>query len=119
MSRRGRPPTHLLRAIFDAIFYVLRTCCPWRYLPANFPPWQTVFSHFRRLRDPRHLVPAAHGSTSSRTGATREECSPERSDHGCGIPVTTVEESAWICGFDDHTCVKVCNRPMPVDALGL
>ncbi len=38
MSRRGRPPTHLLRAIFDAIFYVLRTGCPWRYLPANFPP---------------------------------------------------------------------------------
>jgi putative transposase len=36
--------------MFDAIFYVLRTGCPWRYLPANFPPWQTVFSHFRRLR---------------------------------------------------------------------
>ena len=38
------------RAIFDAIFYVLRTGCPWRYLPANFPPWPTVFYHFRRLR---------------------------------------------------------------------
>lgn len=48
--RRGRSPTHSLRAIFDAIFYVLRTGCPWRYLPANFPPWQTVFYHFRRLR---------------------------------------------------------------------
>src|SRR5258708_12882484 len=74
MSRRGRPPTHLLRAIFDAIFYVLRTCCPWRYLPANFPPWQTVFSHFRRLPDPRHLVPAAHGSTSSPTSPTPQQC---------------------------------------------
>jgi putative transposase len=49
-SKRGRPPIHSLRSIFDAIFYVLRTGCPWRYLPANFPPWQTVFSHFRRLR---------------------------------------------------------------------
>src|SRR5215469_10179821 len=27
LSRRGRPPTHSLRAIFDAIFYVLRTGC--------------------------------------------------------------------------------------------
>jgi hypothetical protein len=35
--RRGRPATHSLRPIFDAIFYVLRTGCPWRYLPANFP----------------------------------------------------------------------------------
>lgn len=50
LPKRGRPPIHSLRAIFDAIFYVLRTDCPWRYLPANFPPWQTVFYHFRRLR---------------------------------------------------------------------
>src|SRR6266567_4135954 len=50
LPKRGRPPTHSPRAIFDAIFYVLRTGCPWRYLPANFPPWQTVFYHFRRLR---------------------------------------------------------------------
>jgi putative transposase len=37
LPKRGRPPTHSLRAIFDAIFYVLRTGCAWRYLPANFP----------------------------------------------------------------------------------
>jgi putative transposase len=47
-TTRGRPRTHSLRDIIDAIFYVLRTGCPWRYLPANFPPWQTVFYHFRR-----------------------------------------------------------------------
>ena len=47
---RGRPRTHSLRDIVDAIFYVLRTGCPWRYLPANFPPWQTVLYHFRRWR---------------------------------------------------------------------
>jgi transposase len=29
---------------------VVRTGCAWRYLPTNFPPWQTVFYHFRRLR---------------------------------------------------------------------
>src|SRR5437667_11458211 len=50
LPKRGRPPIHSLRAIFDAIFYVLRTGCPWRYLPSNFPPWQTVFYHFRRWR---------------------------------------------------------------------
>ena len=50
LPRGGRPRTHSLRSIFNAIFYVLRTGCPWRYLPANFPPWQTVFYHFRRFR---------------------------------------------------------------------
>src|SRR5690348_14499096 len=50
LPRRSRPPIHFQRTIFDAIFYVLHTGCPWRYLPSNFPPWQTVFYHFRRLR---------------------------------------------------------------------
>jgi transposase len=50
LSTRGRPRTHPLRRILDAIFYVLRTGCAWRYLPTNFPPWQTVFYHFRRFR---------------------------------------------------------------------
>jgi putative transposase len=30
---------HALREIFDAIFYVLKSGCPWRLLPGDFPPW--------------------------------------------------------------------------------
>lgn len=41
---------HSLREIFDAIFYVLKTGCPWRLLPGDFPPWQSIFYHFRRFR---------------------------------------------------------------------
>jgi transposase len=46
---------HSLRTILDAIFYILRTGCPGvtslpTSLLANFPPWQTVFYHFRRFR---------------------------------------------------------------------
>ena len=41
---------HSLRDIFDAIFYLLKTGCHWRLLPHDFPPWQTVFYHFRRFR---------------------------------------------------------------------
>src|SRR5947209_17526821 len=47
---RGRPCEHPLRAILDAIFSLLRTGCPWRYWPRDFPPWQTVYYHFRRFR---------------------------------------------------------------------
>jgi putative transposase len=41
---------HALRDVFDAIFYVLRSGCPWRMLPGDFPPWSTVYYHFRRFR---------------------------------------------------------------------
>lgn len=44
---RGRPRVHPPRELLDAIFYVLRTGCAWRYLPGDFPPWQTVYAAFR------------------------------------------------------------------------
>jgi putative transposase len=47
---RGRPRLHGLRAILDAVFYVLRSGCPWRLLPRDFPPWKTVYDWFRRWR---------------------------------------------------------------------
>ncbi len=47
---RGRPRLHGLRAILDAVFYVLKGSCPWRWLPRDFPPWKTVYDWFRRWR---------------------------------------------------------------------
>src|SRR5215204_5236090 len=47
---QGRPSIHGLRAILDAVFYVLRSGCPWRLLPRDFPPWKTVYDWFRRWR---------------------------------------------------------------------
>jgi putative transposase len=47
---QGRPRLHGLRAILDAVFYVLKSGCPWRLLPRDFPPWKTVYDWFRRWR---------------------------------------------------------------------
>jgi putative transposase len=47
---RGRPRLHGSRAILDAVFYVLKSGCPWRLLPRDFPPWKTVYDWFRRWR---------------------------------------------------------------------
>ena len=49
-TRHGRPRLHGLRAILDAVFYVLKCGCPWRWLPKDFPPWKTVYYWFRRWR---------------------------------------------------------------------
>jgi putative transposase len=43
----GRPLEIERREIVNAIFYVLRTGCPWRYLPHEFPKGETVSSSFR------------------------------------------------------------------------
>lgn len=49
-STRGRPRRHSLRTICNAIFYVLRTGCAWRFVPKELPAWQTVYHYFRRWR---------------------------------------------------------------------
>src|SRR5918999_1794357 len=47
---QGRPRLHGLRVILNAVFYVLKSGCPWRLLPRDFPPWKTVYDWFRRWR---------------------------------------------------------------------
>src|SRR5215217_6840476 len=49
-NKRGRPRTHCTREILNAIFYVLKSGCPWRLLPKDFPPWETVYWWFGRWR---------------------------------------------------------------------
>lgn len=46
----GRPRLHSLRTILNAIFYQLRTGGAWRFLPQEWPPWQTVYHYYRRWR---------------------------------------------------------------------
>jgi transposase len=46
----GRKPTDP-RAILNALFYLVRTGCPWRYLPKDFPPFATVQNRFYVWRD--------------------------------------------------------------------
>ena len=49
-SKGGRPLKHEKREILNAIFYVLRTGCQWRYLPQEFPPWKTVYTYLRKWK---------------------------------------------------------------------
>ena len=44
----GRPRSHDLREILNAVFYVPRSGCQWRLLPDDFPRWPTVYWYFRK-----------------------------------------------------------------------
>ena len=50
-ERRGRPPCVDLRAVVNAVFYVERAGCPWRYLPKEYPVWQTVYGYWAKWGD--------------------------------------------------------------------
>jgi transposase len=55
----GRPMVHDLRAVLDAVFYVVRNGIEWRAMPADFPPWDAVYAFFQRWSQrglPQQLV---------------------------------------------------------------
>src|ERR1700676_4258670 len=43
----ARPRATNLRAVLNAIFFLLRTGCQWRLLPREFPPCGTVYHYFQ------------------------------------------------------------------------
>ena len=47
---RGAVRRHEMRHIINAILYVTKTGCQWYMLPKDFPPHQTVFDHFSRMK---------------------------------------------------------------------
>jgi putative transposase len=49
-DKGGRPPKYDKKEILNAIFYILRTGCQWRYLPHDFPCWTTIYKQFQRWR---------------------------------------------------------------------
>jgi transposase len=44
----GRPMDHPLRAMVDAVRYVVRNGIEWRALPVDFPPWAAVYAFYER-----------------------------------------------------------------------
>ena len=113
----GRPRTTELRAILNAIFYVLRTGCQWRLLPREFPAWGTVYHCFRTWKN-----------AGVWTGIQRtiyEQVRKEAGRNACpsvvivdGQSVKTTERGG-VRGFDAHKRIKGRKRHILVDTLGL
>ena len=43
--------SYSLREVFNAPCSLARAVAPWRLLPHDFPPWQTVYQQFRRWKE--------------------------------------------------------------------
>jgi putative transposase len=115
---QGRPRTHSLRHVFDAIFYMLKSGCHWRLLPHDFPPWSTVYYHFRRFRLRGLWSLILKALYEAERKRARKDTQPTAALMD-SQSIKTVEESAHPSGYDTHKKVKGRKRHLLVDTLGL
>ena len=116
-NRRGRPREVDLREVLNAILYLLRTGCPWRLLPKEFPPRSTVFGYFRRLWEDG-TWPAIHAMLVM---AARERAGKEASPTAGIIDSQSVRttEAGGPKGYDAGKKINGRKRHVLVDTLGL
>jgi transposase len=48
MSEDAPQREHPLREVFNGLRYIIRTGCQWRLMPADLPPWHTVYQQTQR-----------------------------------------------------------------------
>jgi transposase len=116
-SRLGRPRQVDLREVLNAILYLLRTGCPWRLLPKEFPPRSTVFGYFRRLWEEGTWL-TLHATLHM---SAREQAGREASPSAGVVDSQSVRssESGGPKGFDAGKKVSGRKRHILVDTLGL
>src|SRR3954467_12068978 len=116
-SSGGRPRITDLRDVVDAIFYVLRTGCQWRYLPKDFPPKSTVWRYFDGGRHKGTLA-TIHDRLRTKVRTAEKPYAPRTtaSVDSQSVDTTSGGEER---GRDNHKNVDGRKRHIVVDSMGL
>jgi putative transposase len=113
----GRPRTTNVRDVVDAVLYLLRTGCQWRYLPKDFPPKSTVWRYFDEWRhngtlDIIHEILRTKVRTQEKPYAPRTTASIDSQS----VDTTSGGEAR---GRDNAKNVNGRKRHIVVDSMGL
>lgn len=108
---------HNLRDVFDALRWLVRSGAPWRYLPADFPPWEMVYQQTRRwlaagcfeaiVHDLRAVLRFAAGKEAEPTAVILD-----------GRTIQSTPESGGRAGYDGYKRKKGSKVHIAVDTLG-
>jgi transposase len=114
----GRKRTTDLRAVVNAIFYIVVAGCAWRMLPHDYPKWKTVYHYFRLWRIDDTWVQLHERLASWVRVADGRQAAPSAGSLDTQS-VKTATPAAIVVGFDGGKLVKGRKRHLMVDTLGL
>jgi putative transposase len=105
-----------MRAVINAILYLLVTGCQWRMLPRD-PAWQSVSTYFRHWRD-HGWGPRVHDTLRAQG---RERAGRHKHPTAAAMESQSVKtrQVADVRGFASGKRVKGRKRHILVDTLGL
>ena len=117
MSQEAGQRKYPLRELFNGVRYVVRTGCPWRYLPGDLPPWEAVYQQMQRwikaecfeaiVHDLRETLRVAQGRDAAPSAAILDSRT-----------LRSTPESGHRAGFDGHKKTKGSKIHVAVDTLG-
>jgi putative transposase len=112
-----QPVVHPRHEVLNAILYVSRTGVQWRYLPHDFPDWQSVYAYFRHWKKDGILKlvhDVLRGKVRQKAGR-----SPQPSAAILDSQSVKSDVQAQTRGYDANKKVKGRKRHVLVDTLGL
>src|SRR6202011_6052534 len=114
--RTGRPREVDLRAVVNAVLYILATGCQWRAVPKDFPPRSTIQYYFYGWRDGRiwHRINRVLVERVRRASGRK----PTPSAGVIDSQSVQTTESGGPCGFDMAKKVKGRKRHIVTDTNG-
>src|SRR3984885_2329075 len=112
----GRPREWPMREIVNGIFYVMRAGCPWRLLPNDFPPWETIYRWFAAWRDDGRFERINHALVMADRERAGRDASPSAAIIDCQSVKTT--EAGGARGYDAGKKVNGRKRHALVDTDG-
>ena len=108
---------HSLRELFNALRYVVKTGCPWRFLPNDFPPWTAVYQQARRWIHGGVFEQIAHDLRVILRFIEEREDLPSAVILD-GRTLQSTPESGGRAGYDGAKKKKGAKVHMAVDTLG-
>ena len=108
---------HDLRAVFNAVRWMVRAGAPWRYLPGDLPPWPAVYQQTQRwiaagcfeamVHDLRAMLRWSAGRADTPTAVILDSATRQ-----------STPESGHRAGYDGHKKRKGTKIHTAVDTLG-
>lgn len=108
---------HSLREVYNALRYLVRAGCPWRFLPNDLPPFSVVFQQAQRWIKAGVFEAMAHDLRAILRLAVERSADPAAVILDARTLQSTVESGAR-AGYDGHKKKKGSKVHLAVDTLG-